>query len=79
MVYRYEKEESKMTDFTIKDKCDKCGGDYYLDGVIYPNILRTGELRIEQATLCAVCREGFQKFLEENCSVVEGVKCERKS
>lgn len=54
-----------MKDFTIKDKCDKCGGDYCLDGVIYPNILRTGELRIEQATLCAVCREGFDQLLEE--------------
>jgi hypothetical protein len=55
-----------MKDFTIKDKCDKCGGTYDLDGVVYPNILRTGELRIEQATLCAVCREGFDKYLEDH-------------
>ncbi len=54
-----------MTNFTIKDKCDKCGGDYDLDAVVYPNILREDELFIEQATLCAVCREGFEKFLEE--------------
>ena len=54
-----------MTDFTIKEKCDKCGGDYDLDGVVYPNILSTCELRIEHATLCAVCREGFKMFLED--------------
>ena len=53
-----------MTDFTIKEKCDKCGGDYDLDGVIYPHILTTGNLRIDQATLCAVCREGFEKYME---------------
>jgi len=54
-----------MTDFSIKDRCDKCGSYENLDGVIYPNILSTGDLHIEQATLCVACREGFEEFLKE--------------
>ena len=78
MVYRHEKEESKMKDFTIKDKCDKCEGTYDLDGVIYPNILQTGDLHIEQATLCAVCREGFDIFLKEKREEYENKSTNKK-
>jgi hypothetical protein len=62
-----------MTDFSIKDKCERCGGTYDLDGVIYPHILQNDELYLQQATLCAVCREGFQKFMEERCNEKKSV------
>jgi hypothetical protein len=65
MVYRHEKEESKMTDFAIKDRCDKCGSVDDLEGIIYPNILASNNLNIEHATLCPECHEGFERFLEE--------------
>ena len=77
MVCRYEKEEKTMKGFSIKDKCQKCGGTYDLDGVVCPKILISGELLLETATLCAVCREGFDKYLEQH--VKEGVKHEKEN
>ena len=62
-----------MQDLGIKDKCDKCGGTYALDEIVWPHILTSGELELETATLCAVCREGFKMYLEENCVFAEDI------
>lgn len=77
MVCRYEKEEKVMSDLSIKKKCDRCGGTYALDGIVWPHILTSGELLLETATLCAMCSEGFTKFLKDNCALVEDCKKEK--
>jgi len=54
-----------MTDFSIKDNCDRCGGIEELDGVLNPQLDDDGGLVLEQATLCAPCRVDFEKFMAE--------------
>ena len=54
-----------MADFSIKDSCDRCGGNKDLDGVLNPQVDDDGGLILEQATLCGQCRVSFQKFMEE--------------
>jgi len=55
-----------MTDFSIKDNCQKCGGIEDLDGVLNPSLDKNGKLLLEQATLCAPCRVEFEKYMEAN-------------
>jgi hypothetical protein len=54
----------KMNDFSIKDKCEWCQGTDNLDGIIFPQKNKKGELFIEQATLCKSCRNELEKYLE---------------
>ena len=55
-----------MQDFSIKDECEKCGKKEDLDGVIQPWLNEDGSLYLEQATLCAPCREAYHKFVAEH-------------
>jgi len=54
-----------MQDFSIKDKCERCGSKDDLDGVIHSHLNKEGELSLEQATLCLSCREAYEKYVAE--------------
>jgi hypothetical protein len=54
-----------MQDFSIKDKCERCGSKDDLDGVIHPHLNEEEELSLEQATLCLSCREDYKKYIAE--------------
>ena len=53
-----------MSDFKIKDKCEKCGGNEDLDGVLNSFLGEDNQLHLESATLCSPCRDEFDKFME---------------
>lgn len=54
-----------MTDFSIKDQCEKCGAKEELDGVLWPYYSDFGSLIIEQATLCKECMKEAKEFFKE--------------
>jgi len=51
--------------FEIKDKCEQCGSDEDLDGIIKPFYNEDKKLLLERETLCAPCKKEFFEMLEE--------------
>ena len=55
-----------MQDFSIKDKCDRCGGTEDLDGVLFPSFNEeTNTVTVDQETLCKPCRTKLENPPEE--------------
>jgi len=54
-----------VQDFSIKDKCDRCGGTDDLDGVIHPHLDEDKKLSMEQATLCLPCRKDYEIYIAD--------------
>lgn len=54
-----------MSDFSIKDKCERCGATENLDGVIQPCLVE-GKLVLDNATLCPPCYEDYKKYVADH-------------